>query len=202
MSPFEHGTGLPEFAPRGGQLAVYNDFEIRLWDADDRRRGETLPLPPSPTKHVAFDGSGGRIAAAVGNGAIFVWDVKTRQLVAQPAEDSPIESLSSMALRPDGLLAASGYSAGLVRLWDLEAEQQFGADLDGHVGPVRTVAFSRDGSTLVTGADDGTVVVWQLGVDQLRERACSLAGRNLSDLEWRRLHGPAEPYRRTCPRWP
>jgi len=71
-----------------------------------------------------------------------------------------------IACSSDGSMLLSCGHDGTVRLWDTST----GAELHrfvGHVGPVRTVAFSPDDPTLaVSGGDDGYVRFWDL---KLRE---------------------------------
>jgi hypothetical protein len=56
-----------------------------------------------------------------------------------------------------------------------------------------------DRDTLVTAGEDG-LVIWDLRPTTLAERACELAGRNLTKSEWQQFVGG--DYRRTCPQWP
>jgi WD40 repeat protein len=43
-------------------------------------------------------------------------------------------------------------------LWSLRNEPR--KVLEGHTGDLRTVCFSRDGKTLASGAEDGTIRLW------------------------------------------
>ena len=47
---------------------------------------------------------------------------------------------------------------------------------------------------------NGTVL-WSLDPQLWRDRACHLAGRNMSQNEWVNIMGDI-PYRTTCGRWP
>jgi WD40 repeat protein len=48
-----------------------------------------------------------------------------------------------------------------MRLWDLESGQPMGAPLLGHEGWVNSVAFSSDGTRIVSGSgDDKTLRLW------------------------------------------
>jgi len=46
-------------------------------------------------------------------------------------------------------------------LWNPQT-QRIVATLEGHGAPVNTLAFSRDGTRLVSGASDGSVRLWTL----------------------------------------
>jgi hypothetical protein len=54
-----------------------------------------------------------------------------------------------------------------------------------------------DDHRLMTGGYDGTVVSWDLEPPSWVARACQLAGRDLTESEWRQ-YLPDRPYRRTC----
>jgi WD40 repeat protein len=42
---------------------------------------------------------------------------------------------------------------------------------DAHIGWVMSVAFSPDGTKIVSGSDDGTIKVWDLGAPQALKMA-------------------------------
>ena len=71
----------------------------------------------------------------------------------------------SVAFSPEGNLLAVGRVNGEIDLWRLEA---FGAAeakpavLQGHLGTVAALCFSPDGKTLVSGAYDNNVKVWDV----------------------------------------
>jgi WD40 repeat protein len=71
---------------------------------------------------------------------------------------------------PDGRwLATGGVEDPSIRLWDLKSPnpQNDPRLLQGHGRPVRSLAFSADGRRLVSGAQDGFALVWDLTVDSL-----------------------------------
>lgn len=65
-----------------------------------------------------------------------------------------------MAFSPDGqtLAVVTGYSAD-VELRDVETGA-LGDVLEGHASVARAVAYTPDGSKIVTGGADGTVRLW------------------------------------------
>jgi WD40 repeat protein len=142
-----------------------------------------------------------RVAAAGVNRNVRLWEVASRQprgdLVAIQAG-----VINGVAFSPDSKLLASASSDGIVRLWNVAAQQVLGTPLHGHASAVTSVAFSPDGTRLATGSRDKNVRVWNVDLSALLERACSLAGRKLSQAEWKQYVGSDTPYQTTCPDLP
>lgn len=113
------------------------------------------------------------------------------------------------------------YSKSLVRagsqsvtLWDVSSGTQLGSPLDAAAGLGRAVRFGADGHSLTAYASryrsgtrwPGGTVTWRPlplggGIDAIRARICSVAGRNLTLTEWREFV-PGRAYRKLCPQWP
>jgi hypothetical protein len=52
-----------------------------------------------------------------------------------------------------------------------------------------------------TNAATGNYMVWDLDPADWAKTACSIAGRNLTQSEWKQ-YLPGRPYQSTCPQWP
>ena len=78
--------------------------------------------------------------------------------------DNPGPALT-LALDHQGKRLAVGHNSsapGKVRLYDLGAPPSSVTSLDAHASPVNAVVFTPDDTRLVTGSDDGTVLVWDV----------------------------------------
>ena len=64
-----------------------------------------------------------------------------------------------VALAPDASIVAAASYGGTIWLWQVPDCELLGV-LEGHTTHVLSVAFSRDGTLLVSGSEDGTVRLW------------------------------------------
>lgn len=64
-----------------------------------------------------------------------------------------------------------------------------------------SIAYLPDSSGLVIAASDGRTWIADTRADTWTERACSIAGRNLTKAEWQQFF-PSRAYHSTCAQWP
>jgi hypothetical protein len=106
--------------------------------------------------------------------------------------------LSLWDISPDGRLAAGG-GGGATRLYDLQTGTQLGAPYP-RKSSVTWGTFSLDGRSLVVGGLDGDPqITWDIDPASWREKACTVAGRNMTKAEWEKYMPAGEPYRAICP---
>jgi len=88
-------------------------------------------------------------------------------------------------ISPDSRWLVTGSSDRSARLWDLTAADPASTSipLRGHEAEVTVLSA---GSQLVTVANNGTVRRWDMDPAAWRARACTIAGRNLTQAEWQR----------------
>jgi WD40 repeat protein len=71
------------------------------------------------------------------------------------------QEISSLALSTDNHLLATGDFDGLIHIWSVESWQEL-AVLSNHKMRIQGLAFSPDGSSLLSIAMDGTIRLWGL----------------------------------------
>ncbi len=81
------------------------------------------------------------------------------------------EAITALASTPDGVWAASGDAAGHVRWWKPNEPAFTPNQAKRHEGKITSLAFTQDGSQLISGSADGTFKVYALeSGEQLHQR--------------------------------
>ncbi len=125
-----------------------------VWDAATGKEVRRLrPGHGTTVAAVAFSPDG-QTVATVCHDKVLLWAAAGE---APPRELSP-EGGTALAFAPGGRLLAVGGRRG-VSLWDVAAGRRV-RQWVGHRGPVQRLAFTADGSRLVSASSDGTALVW------------------------------------------
>ena len=122
----------------------------------DGKRTVELPTDGYAIVRITVSPDGTRIAAAMGDRTVRIWDDTGRLLQTLRGH---ADLVMDVAFSPDGRLLASSSYDKTVRIWHLESGRH--RVLRGHTGPVNRVAW-RGPHELVTGSQDGTLRVWQV----------------------------------------
>ena len=154
------------FSPDGTLLAIAgaieDNFTVSLWDVASRQQVAILQEGVRFGTEVSFSPDGTLLAVETG-GEVSLWDVASRQKVATlQLEDEALST--TLSFSPDGSLLAIGEDAignnFSVQLWDVASRQKVATFV--HSGSVGDMSFSPDGTLLATGANDGTVQLWDV----------------------------------------
>lgn len=145
------------FSPDGSSLVTGDsDGIIKFWDAETGQELYTLPPPPRPQGPEKSEG------VEPPEGGV---EKKSRyqELFDSFNELTPDNSLSELALSPDGQLLASVNTDNEVAIQDAQTGRvllTFAAHGKSFKHAVNALAFSPDGSQLATGDIEGLAIVW------------------------------------------
>ncbi len=158
------------------------DDTARLWDAVTGECVVTLTGHKQGVRAVAFSADGKKALTGSVDGTAKLWDAATG--VCLQTFTGHKSEVTSVAMSPDGTRVLTGadrsYSSldmspydNNAKLWDA-ATGACVATLPGHTQGVWAVAFSPDGKTMLTGAEGGTVRLWDAAAcTELRALASS-----------------------------
>jgi WD40 repeat protein/tRNA A-37 threonylcarbamoyl transferase component Bud32 len=150
------------------------DHTVRVWDTETGRTVYTFKEHLSEVRGVAFSPDGKYIGSvSLGNnktsnkGEAIVWDKSTGNMLFNKRGDP----WTSLAFSPDGKRIATGSvhtqtrtdkkSECTIRIWDL-LEGKSGWEVGKHRDVIQHLAFSPDGTHLVSAGVDETLKIWDV----------------------------------------
>ncbi len=174
------------FVPHGKTLASLSmrsvgKAEILFWNADTgvyqkSQKGHSNAIDKKRHKShgggIAYNTEGNIFVTGGSDGMVRIWDAKAAEsdsifqrvlgffISPQKAKlKGHTDQITSVALSPDGSIAASGSKDETLCLWDVRNRKLI-ATLEGHTDRIQTVTFSPDGRTLASGCRDGSIHLW------------------------------------------
>jgi hypothetical protein len=188
---------LKQWIDQGAKASVQQERAVVL---------QAFAASVDPIYSVAMTKDGRYVACGRSN-QIFVYDLATRQFVAQisdPAEKNGAAHralVQSLSFSPDGTKLASG-SFREVKIWKLEAGKPVASAAKAVSAPasadlikkittagkvvVLSSAMSADGKQVVTGCADGSVRVWDAATAKqiIELRGSVAATKKTAELDW------------------
>jgi WD40 repeat protein len=159
------------FAPGGSQLAsAAEDGTTKVWDLGPAHEVVAVPNPDSPgvfaaqapalsLSHVVYDPAGTRLAVALQDGRVLMWDADSGRQLLQLGGNASEKAGVALGFSRDGHLLVTGRGDGVIELWDATSGTQL-RSITAHHGPILGVAMSPDGQLVASGGEGGTAKIW------------------------------------------
>lgn len=149
------------FSPDGQHLASVSFSSARSWDLESNKRlnllyGEGRQCRPTS---VTFSRDGKDLIASWEDTTIRTWCLSpgSSLLPVISGESLPVEDATSWSLAPNGYRWACGRENGSIVTLDNNNRL---VDIPAHTGPITALAFSSDGTLLVSGCENGSQKLW------------------------------------------
>jgi WD40 repeat protein len=160
------GQGLPQalaWSDDGDLLAVASSRGLSLYDGDNLELLNTIDINTGP-RSLDFTPNGEFILCGNNDGSLSLWNTTSGTIETIPRAHA--SAVFSVAVSPDGQLAASASWDTTIRLWRFtdEISQPLAPVriLTGHNEDVRQIMFSPDSERLFTWSPSRQVKVWQM----------------------------------------
>lgn len=162
-----------KFSTKGDRIIVaLSDGSFEVTDPETGemiygQEGDKIPL-----NSAVFSSKGDRILVAGEDGWIQIFTAKADDFTFEDAVQASSKPATSARFTESGARFAVGSADGIIRIYQTSDRKKL-YELAGHRGGVTGLAFSADGATLVSSSKDGTLRVWELGIN---------AGRSLRSV--------------------
>lgn len=151
-------------SPDGKLLATGGyDNVIKLWDAASGKELRSLDGHNGAVYDLAFRPDGKVLASASGDRTVKLWDVATGARLDTLKEST--QELYAVAFHPAGDRVAAAGVDNRIRVWQVTPDAKEGSNpllvsKFAHERPILRLAYSADGQTLVSAAEDQLIKVW------------------------------------------
>lgn len=159
-----HRSPISGVATYGGRLVATAgyDNQLILWDAN-RKTPLGRALHDHLANQVAFSPDGRHLISASSDHTSRLWSVPDLKLLAVLADHR--DDVEMAVFHPTDELIATASRDHEVRVYDFQGGLK--ARFEGHSADVISVAWSSDGSELISSSDDGTLKRWSLATAKL-----------------------------------
>lgn len=182
FSPLRSTVADLQWLPDGERLSATGYGGITVWSRRQEEPVDQLDWKGSFFAH-AWSPNGKWLAAGMQESAVHIFEIATRGNLEMTGYH---QKVTKLAFSSDGKkLVTNGGPYACV--WNFAGAGPAGTrpvSLAGHVLPITDVAFYRQGLWLVTGAEDGQVLMWDLTQTVQRPIAAAFAPSAVQLVAW------------------
>ncbi|MEX2185647.1 MAG: c-type cytochrome domain-containing protein [Pirellulales bacterium] len=148
----------------GSLLATASyDQKVIVWDVATGKPRYTIDGHNGAVFDLAFSPDGKLLATASADRTVKLWNVADGRRLDTLGQ--PLKDVYCVAISPDGRRIAAGGVDRRIRVWEITAGGREGTNplvysRFAHDGAVLRLAYSADGKTLVSAADNRTIKIW------------------------------------------
>ena len=186
-------------SPNGRLLAasVPGGSDVLVDLASDKTLRTLHPLDTEDTTALAF-APNGTLATGALAGIVQLWNPASGAAISSPLAVSA-GPVTSIAFNPTGdQFATTGSQNGTAKLWSTSTLQEEGSALNTGPGTTAAAVFEPHGGALLAVNNAGMGFTWPTSLADWEQRACTVAGRNLTPQEWDQ-YVTGQPYTQVCP---
>ena len=146
--------------PKGLWFAVScTDGNVTIRDVETQKPLEPLAKQPHNVHDLRVSRDGSRIVTACHDGFARIWDVETRELIAE-REHRPTRLASADFIDPQGTQAVVADMAGNIYFWDTVSDTEY--RVKAHQSGSHRVRVNPQGTRVVAASFDNSATIWDV----------------------------------------
>ena len=155
------------FSPDGSTIATGSyDKLVKLWDAATGQELRTLKEHSDAIYNVAFLPGGLQLVSGAGDRTLKIWDVQSGKRLVTISD--ALDAIYALAVHPSGSKLAAAGADRMIRTWSWKGDAGSTAgptaalltSVFAHGEAVLGLAYSPDGTTIVSAGADRTIKIW------------------------------------------
>jgi len=179
-----------------------DDGKLIRWDMDTKEETVIFSSNNNTIFAISINSTGSKLAFVDKNGTLRVADARTNRILNVVSAHSV--RILDVKFSPDDRQIATSSMDKTVKIWDANNLNNLPITITGHNAFVMAVAFSSDGTYLVSSGDMASdssipnVFSWPTHASNMADQMCGRLNRNLSQREWETYIGYDIQYQKTC----